>query len=195
MRSARLGNRLIAGVQNSAKFDASTTLSSVGSPRRTGSRARSRSSSTRLSARREPGQLEEPEPLRKREILLQQPIPLERSQRDRQQRLVVGEADRPDRRRRQQLVPPRRALRRQHQHAEAGRQAQLVAACSRRRRARSGRSASRSIAVWANVEPAVVFSRMRTPPLIRWRDRQRVERQIGREGEVARRRRSRPATA
>src|SRR5258705_386255 len=33
MRSARLGNRLTAGVQYNAKFEPSTTLSSVGSPR------------------------------------------------------------------------------------------------------------------------------------------------------------------
>ena len=40
-------------------------------------------------------------------------------------------------------------------------------ACWPRRRARSGRSSSRSIAVCANFSPAVVFSRIRTPPLMR----------------------------
>ena len=80
-----------------------------------------------LEGAREPRQLEEAEALRKRKILLQQPVALKRAQGHRQQRLGVGEADRLDR------LPPEgtRATRvalfgGTHQRPEAGRQAQLV---------------------------------------------------------------------
>src|SRR5205085_12599502 len=57
-----------------------------------------------LQRRGQASQLDEPVPLRKREIFLQQPVALERTQRDGQQRLVVGEAHRIDRLGAEQLV-------------------------------------------------------------------------------------------
>ena len=108
IRSARLGNRLIAGVQNSARFERVDDALE----RRLAAAEQHHEldlvAVDALERRRQPGQLEEAEALRKREILLQQAVALERAQRHRQQRLVVAEADRLDRRRRQQLVPARR---------------------------------------------------------------------------------------
>ena len=116
---------------------------------------------------REPGQLEKAKALRKRKILLQQPVALKRAQGHRQQRLGVGEADRLDRRRGKKLVPPLRALQRQHQRARDRSPDTARTACSRRRRVRSDRNTAGRCASCENFSPAVVFSRIRTPPLMR----------------------------
>lgn len=61
--------------------------------------------------------LEKTEALRKCKILLQQPVALERTERHRQERLVVGEANRPDTRGRSELMPAR-ALGRQDEDTQ-----------------------------------------------------------------------------
>ena len=108
IRSARFGNRLMAGVQNSARFDLSTTLSRVGSPRPSRITSSTWLDSMRRRASASPVTSKNRYRCGKREVLLQQPVSLKRPQRHRQQGLLVGEADRLDGGGRQQVVRPRR---------------------------------------------------------------------------------------
>ena len=71
-------------------------------------------------------QLEEAEALGEGEVLVQQAVALERAVRDRQQRLVVGKADRADRARGQHLEPLGRPPGRQHERPESGAEDELV---------------------------------------------------------------------
>src|SRR5262249_59080273 len=72
------------------------------------------------------GYLEKPKPFGERKVHRQEPVPLKRTQRYRKKRLAVTEADRSNGAAGKELVPPRRALERQDQRTDAGRQAQLV---------------------------------------------------------------------
>ena len=126
MRSACRANRLMAGVQWSAKPPASTSGPRAASPRASGT-ATSISSSP-LAAERlpEPGQLHEAEALREGEVLVQQPVAAEGTAPVREQRLVGGEPHGLDGRSPEPLEPRHRPGRGGHEHAEAAAVDQLV---------------------------------------------------------------------
>ncbi len=134
---------------------------------------------------REPRQFEKAIPLGERKILLQQPVPLKRAKRHRQQRLAVAETDRPDRAGRNELVPARRALRRQHERPETRGQTELVQLVRHV-------VAAREIETHAvdrclrECQPRRRLQPNADAPLDALRNRQRVERKVGRKGEIAR---------
>jgi hypothetical protein len=75
---------------------------------------------------RQIGQLNEPESLRKAEVLLHQSVTLKRSQGDWQQGFGIGKSDGTDGLRGQRLVPPRTDFAGNHKNADPSRETQFV---------------------------------------------------------------------
>ncbi len=187
MRSARLGNRLMAGVQYKAMFDASTSRSKFASPRP------NRMTTLEFLALDAPeralqsGNLDEAETLRERKVLLQQPIPLERAQRHRQQGLAVSRSQRAGSTWRAGTRASASRPCREHERAEARRQAQLVQLVGDVIAPGDIASSGDRCAICENFTPAVVFRRMRMPPLIRFAIGSALSGRSGAIGEIARR--------